>query len=97
VALDFDEDLKEMLSEDEHGVSYKYRGQSYEGIFNEEFLSQDVGRAGMESTTPVLYARSVDIVGIEHEEIIELKGRVFSVVGDQPDGTGLTMLVLEYV
>ena len=97
MALDFDEDLKEMLSEDEHGVAYEYRGGTFEGIFNEEFLSQDVGRAGMESTTPVLYARSVDISGIEHEEVIQLKGRTFQVVGNQPDGTGLTMLVLEYV
>ena len=97
--LDFDDDLKEMLSSDEHGVTFFLSGIKLEGIINNEFLSQEIGRVGYESTTPMLYASSVEIRNAKHGDAIKItKGKHkgnYKIKGVQPDGTGLSLLVLE--
>lgn len=98
--IDFDTDLLEMLSEDDHGISFFYRGQTFEGILNREYLAQDIGSAGFESAQTVLYARAVDLDGVEQGDDVEdigIDNKWFEIVEREPDGTGLIMLRLKRV
>jgi hypothetical protein len=92
--IDFGDDLDEMLSTDDHGVSASYNGSTFEGILNQEYYQQDVGTAGIASSKPVFYTRSSNLVDLEEGEIFSIGDRDYSVAHFEPDGQGLTMVVL---
>ena len=50
---------------------------------------------GMEASAPTALGRTVDLQGLAHGDALQVRGLAFVVVGVQPDGTGMTRLVLE--
>jgi len=50
---------------------------------------------GMEASAPTALGRTVDLQALAHGHALQVRGQAFVVVGVQPDGTGMTRLVLE--
>lgn len=94
MSIDMISDLAECLSSDDHGVICRYKGAEFSGIFNKEYFEQEAGFAGIASSEPVLYVGSDDIKGIVRGATITVDGIDFTVATIEPDGTGLTVLML---
>jgi hypothetical protein len=63
------------------------------GIFDREFaLSID---GSVETRQPVLEARTLDVEDIPKDAVIQIGSDNFRVKRSEPDGTGMTMLVLK--
>lgn len=60
-----------------------------------QFRNEFVDALTVESQTPTLQCRASDIDGIVHGHTMTIDSTVYTVYGVQPDGTGITMLVLE--
>lgn len=93
--IDFDDDLDEILSEDDHAVAVEYNGNYFSAILNQEFVEQSGSRVSVESTNPVLYAPSSIFVDASHGDTLTAGGSDYIIVGIQPDGEGITVLVLD--
>ena len=62
-------------------------------IFDEDYV-EVLDIAG---TRPLLYCRTSDVSTVSVGDNAEAGGAFYTIVGIQPDGTGLTMLVLEEI
>jgi hypothetical protein len=91
--IDFDDDLTEMLSDDDHGETAIHNHRRITGIFNDEFYEQSQG-VGIESSEPAFYLADRIAETIQHRDPIKIRNVDYVVVGKQPDKTGLTRLVL---
>ena len=91
-----DSDIKNVfLQTDDFSEQFVFSrsGLTIDAIFDNEFsiVVEDV-----ESTAPEITAADTDIVGVVHSDTftnVETSA-VYNVIGIQPDGTGLTLLVL---
>lgn len=61
------------------------------GIFTNEFVTVDY----VESRKPVFICKSADVIGVSHGSDAVTDNEVYKVRGIQPDGTGITKLILE--
>lgn len=74
-----------------------YQGTSQiDVIFDDAFVNVGVGQiGGVESRKPACLAIEADVPNVAHGHTI-LRGAVtYHVIGIEPDGTGVTLLVLE--
>jgi hypothetical protein len=94
MTIDFDDDLNEMLDEDDHADIATHDGHRIPGIFNRAFYMQDAGDVGVESSEPVFSTQDCYTDQIQHRDTITISNRDYSVVSKQPDGKGLTRLIL---
>jgi len=63
-----------------------------DGILTNEFVTVDF----VESKKPVFSCQSSEIVGIAHgDDVVASDSTAYKVRGIQPDGTGMTKLILE--
>lgn len=70
--------------------------KSVNGIFDSAYTEIDVsGSVGFTSTTPRFVCRSCDIVGAEDADSVTVDGTIYLIRVVQPDGTGMTELILE--
>jgi hypothetical protein len=67
---------------------------SFAVIFDNGYSAQ-LGAGLMEASQPQAVARSVDVVDLAHRCAITIAGADYRVVEIQPDGTGMTTLLLE--
>lgn len=72
-----------------------YLGGQISGIFNAEYIEIGDNEAAIESSQPNFLCREIDVSGIAHGAMMSIKGSTYKVVGVQPDGAGLTLLMLE--
>ena len=95
MAIDFDADLDEMFDSDDHGVVVtKFDASTFEGIFNNEFYAQDVGSVGFDSNEQALYAATSSVSGVSKGDKLTIESIDYIVASLEPDGTGMTRLVL---
>lgn len=66
-------------------------GETVTGIFDAEYAE----RLNTAGTAPVFMCKSADAAGIEQGYEVVIGDSDYTVVGIEPDGTGMTMLVLE--
>lgn len=92
--IDFNDDLDEMLSDDDHGVEVIFNRQCFSGISNQEFVSPEPGVDDDERENTVVYVPSNKVIGIKYNDPIKVDKKPLFVLGVQPDGTGMTALVL---
>ena len=91
---DLTNDLDIFLNSDEFAVDITYNAGTIQGIFDDEFSSAVQGEMGIESTVPQVLVKSSDVVGIAHADLMTINTIVYKIIGIQPDGTGMTMLLL---
>lgn len=87
----FAEDLSVFTDTDDFAVTATVDGSSVNGIFGNAFVLVDF----IESDKPVFDCASADIVGVVHGDTVTIGSDTYKVRGIQPDGTGMTRLILE--
>lgn len=92
----FAEDLTVFLSSDEFAEGATLGGNAVQGIFDNAYAAGDVGLLGMASTAPAFTLASASLVGDPIGLTLLLdSGAVYKVAAHEPDGTGLSRLILE--
>lgn len=94
------EDFNAFFNVDEHGSVATFDSTQIVGIFEDQFLEVD----GVESLKPTFTCAEADVPGVTHgigagagagaKDSITINAVKYRIVGHQPDGTGLIMLVL---
>lgn len=65
------------------------------GIFDDASAVGDVGDVGMATTRPMLLLPAANVPASVRGMQVRVAGKHFTVEGDEPDGTGMTLLILE--
>ena len=63
-------------------------------IFDRQSSDMTIGGMGIESAKPQATCRDVDIAGVTHGCKLTIGGQDWSITDIQPDGTGITVLIL---
>lgn len=87
----FAEDLSVFMDTDDFAVTATVDGSSVEGILGNEFVLVDF----IESKKPTFDCATADVVGVAHGGTVTVGSDTYKVRGIQPDGTGMTKLILE--
>ncbi len=98
--MPFQENFDSFTNPDDFAGCAVYTWQSgqvktIEGIFDHAYLDLDVGTAGMEGNQPMFLGKECDLIGARQGDTLTLSGKAYSVVGVQPDGTGMVLIKLE--
>lgn len=91
----FSEDLDAFLDVDEHADYFVIQrsGKVIRGIIDREYVET----AGMASYEPVITCKTSDVDYLKRNDLIEYGKSVFKFIYSQPDGTGMSRLVLNIV
>jgi len=87
----FTEDLSEFLDSTEMADNATIGASTIAGIFDNQFVEVH----GIEGVRPVFVCAEADVSSIAHGDALTIKTVSYKVAGVQPDGTGLTSLILE--
>lgn len=87
----FAEDLSEFLDDTELADNATIGASTIAGIFDNQFVEVH----GIEGVRPVFTCAEANVSAIAHGDALTIKSISFKVAGIQPDGTGLTSLILE--
>jgi len=87
----FTEDLSEFLDSTEMADNATIGAATVAGIFDNQFVEVH----GIEGVRPVFVCNEADVPSIAHGDALTIKTVSYKVAGVQPDGTGLTSLILE--
>lgn len=96
MAIDFASDLSEMFSDDDHGVSAVFGGDTIYGILDNAY--EDVlagGTVPFAMTYPHFSCRTADVPAVSNGSTITINSIAYTVRNVEPDSTGMTLLVLE--
>lgn len=89
----FTEDLTPFF--DDFAIEVDFKGTKFQGIFENDFDVVDVGNVVVDSSSPKLLCQSVDVALVKTDDSLKINGEFFSVVSIQPDGTGVTNIILQ--
>ena len=87
--MSYTEDLAPFLAD--FGVDATVGAAAVRGIFDNAFLAQ----LGLVGTDPLLLCRTSDVASATRGTAVTLPAGSFKVVRKEPDGTGMSRLVLE--
>ncbi len=87
----FTEDLSAFFSNDELADNATIGSATVAGIFENQFVEV----MGIEAVRPVFTCDEANVSSIAHGDALTIKSTSYQVAGIQPDGTGLTSLILE--
>lgn len=76
------------------GQSVVVNGAEINAIFDDGFR-EALSEPGAESSMPRLTCRTSDVASAAHGQAVTVGASSFEVVGVEPDGTGVTVLMLE--
>lgn len=92
MAVETSTDYSAFFSTDDFGVAGTYDGSTtVNGIFDSDYVEIN----GVEAKRPVFMCKASEVSGVVHGKTLVANSKSYVVRGVQPDGTGLTMLVLE--
>ena len=69
-------------------------GRPVRGMFSAPWLAPQVGRLNTGIVEPQIALRDIDATGVEKGTVVVFDGLGYEVVAIEPDGTGLTVLIL---
>ena len=94
----FTETLSDFFNADTPGyAAASWNSTTVDGIFDKEFELAELGDIGVEGTAPVFTCALSDIVGIAQGQAFVVGGVNYTVVRAQPDGTGVSTVILRKV
>jgi hypothetical protein len=82
------------LDNEEFAVDVIYNSVTFQGIFDDEFIGAVDERLAVESTAPQVQVKTSDVTGALHGETITVGSVDYKIAGIQPDGTGMTIILL---
>lgn len=89
--INFEDDLDDMLSTDDFGIVFEYQGVKHNGILTTAYMEQDVGDVGNVSYEPVLIVKNLTF---PRNTELRLSGNMYSVQRCEPNGHGMTVVLL---
>lgn len=66
------------------------------GIFDNGFVDAAIGETAMDTTAPRLTCAQSDVASLPREAMVTIRGKAYSVVQVQPDGTGFAIVHLAH-
>lgn len=89
-------DLDIFFSSDGFAVQATYEGRIINVIFDSEYQALEMlgGGVGVESSSPSALCKTSDVSNAKHGDTLTISGTTYYVTGVQPDGTGITRLLL---
>lgn len=66
------------------------------GIFDNSFVDSNIGETIMDTTQPRVTCQHSAVVTLPREAIVTIRGKPYSVVQVQPDGTGFAIIHLAH-
>lgn len=91
---DITNDLATFLNTNEFATSITYNSNVIKGIFDDAYKGINMATGEIESTDPQVVVKTSDVSDIEHGNNLVISSTTYYVIGIQPDGTGLTTLIL---
>lgn len=67
------------------------KSSTISGIFESQFVEF----GGVETYAPTFLCRTADLTDVAHDAQLRIESVDYKVKGNQPDGTGMTLLILE--
>jgi|TARA_Y100000289_G_scaffold41463_1_gene41095 hypothetical protein len=99
MALETAQDLENFFDTETHGstatVTINGTGSSISVIINKEYFAIAGESVDVDGTQPVVTCRSSDVTGIDTDDTITIDSVTYNIVNIQPDGTGITVLILQ--
>ena len=99
MALETAQDLENFFDTETHGstatVTINGTGSSINVIINKEYFAIAGESVDVDGTQPVVTCRSSDVTGIDTADTITIDSVTYNIVNIQPDGTGITVLILQ--
>jgi len=87
-------DLDDFLNNEEFAVEVQIGERIIYGIFDDEYNAVNIQTGEIAQTEPQVIVKSSDIENLALDTEIIINGIVYKVKEIQPDGTGLTTLIL---
>lgn len=110
MAVESAADLAVFVNPDDFGMTARIVPQigfpvDINGIFDASYQMIEMGQAGVASVAPVFICRSADLAALpmlkafagdmNDGDTLQVSGQDYLVTDIQPDGTGMTVLILE--
>jgi hypothetical protein len=96
MAIESDADRLVFLSSDDFGTAITVGASTIYGVMDKEYTAVQQGDIAVESDSPVAVVRASDVTAqsIAVGTSLTISSATYVVVSVQPDGTGMTRLVL---
>ena len=96
MGIESDDDRLDLLADHETVIWTPTGGsaKTVPGVFDREYLSTEFGDTDIDTRQPMVLCRSCDIETAAQGDSVEYDSTTYTVVGVEPDGQGMTMLVL---
>ena len=91
---DLTNDLDIFLDDDEFAVDVIFNSVTIQGIFDNEFIEAVEGEMGIETTVPQCQFKTSDVSTAVHGDTMIINSIDYNIIGIQPDGTGMTLILL---
>jgi len=91
MAIETAEDRLAYFDTDEFGSEASWSGATVRGLFEDGYSEV----LDTEGHAPTFTCRSADVTGIAHGDTLSIDSTSYTVRGVQPDGAGITLLILE--
>lgn len=88
--MSINDDLTVYYDTDDFAIAATYNAAAVNGIFNHAYVEVE----GVEGERPVFECAEADVAGIAHGETFTVNATTYTVVGVQPDGTGVVLIIL---
>jgi len=94
--LQTDADRLESLKALDGEIVLVQGGQNFWAIFDNEFALQEFAAGGLEDRAPMLQCRTSDVEALKigKDTALRIRGNPFTVRRHEPDGTGMSRLIL---
>lgn len=77
------------------GIQVQVDGRSVLAIFETEYADAQLGGIVVQSAQPRLSCRTSDVEDVRTGAVANVRGASFTVTSNEPDGAGMSFLVLE--
>jgi hypothetical protein len=91
----FTEDLTAFFNVDDFAVAATLNGATVKAIFDNNYELGSVGPFGMSGTQPTLTLSTADVPTDPIGKSAVVNGKTYTIAVHQPDGTGVSQLLLE--
>lgn len=85
------EDFTAFLNTSEHATTAVYKTTAVEGIFEDLYVEVN----GVESLKPTFLVNVAAVPNIKRDNTLRINNVEYRVAGQQPDGTGMVLVILE--
>ena len=99
MAVESTTDRLAMLSSDDFGIAITLfptlsTERDIVGIFDSDHLEVDLGVSSVSTREPMVMVQTEDVTDVDQDDALIANGITYTVTDIQPDGTGITVLML---